>query len=102
MKRGILFFICFIIVILSIFLFEFVVYGGGMDYKEDLYKELKEGEILYVRDDNSISIKNYDKIATTGTKYRTLGYGIKKQRKVLLKQRTVKLMRRYHLCSINH
>ena len=110
MRRGILILVdCIIIISFSFFLSEIVTYAGGMDYGDEdsidygekYYEELKEGEVLKVQLDNSILISNYDKIATTGTKYRTLGYGIKKQRKVLLKQRMVKLMRRHQLCSIN-
>ena len=79
MRKGILLFAGFV-VILSLFLFEFIVYGGSMNYGKEYYEELKEGEILRVQNDNSILITNYDKIATTGIRYRTLGYGIKKSK----------------------
>ena len=91
MKKLVLILIGFIVVISSVFLISIIAYAEGMNYGEEYYKELKEGEILTVLDDNSILITNYDKIATTGTKYRTLGYGIKKTKESIIETKNGKV-----------
>ena len=78
MKKFVLILIDLFVVIFSVFLINLIVYAEGINYGEEYYNELKEGEVLNILEDNSILITTYDKIATTGIRYKTLGYGLKK------------------------
>lgn len=62
----------------TVLFFNFkTIYAEGLISDPDNYNYLKDGEVLTVRFDNSIMMKNYDQIATTNTRYTTLGYTVK-------------------------
>lgn len=69
-----------LIVFISVYLCDTVVFCGSMDTGTDFLKELKEGETIRIIEDNSIRLASYDKIATTKIRYRTIGYTLKQTR----------------------
>lgn len=65
---------------LMLFLFysEVVVYAGGSDPGGGLIDKLVTGEKIKVELDGSIIVTNYDRIATSTTRYGTIGYTVKR------------------------
>jgi hypothetical protein len=65
---------------LMLFLFysEVVVYAGGSDPGGGLVDKLVTGEKIKVELDGTIRVTNYDRIATSTTRYGTIGYTVKR------------------------